>query len=696
MLETPPAVPVSSMIYSPDSSIPETPPAVPVSSVISSPDSTVPETPPAIHVLNIADRPVYDDFGDPTYVCPDCYALFWYEERCRKDSRVDNPVYNLCCRGGRVDLPAVQPTPPALLQLLNPLGGPDSKHFLDNIRMYNSMFALTSMGVQVDNTVRAAHGPYVYRISGQLCHLMGSLIPDDDAPPQFAQLYMYDTENEIANRLSRFSGSDQYSVPRPHIVQALKEMLDQHNPYIQAFRSVRERIIEDSDNSLRLRIISHRSGDGRQYAAPTASEVVGLIVGDLDSQHFDRDIIVHRRSGQLQRISSLHPSYMPSQYPLLFVHGEDSFRLNIPYSTADLSSSSRVRQHVTMNEYYCYRLHVRTIGSNIILRSGRLLQQISVDMFACVDQSRLWYIHQNQSSLRSDTFQNVRNAVLNYDLYGHTVGRRIILPPSHVGVIHSVEFQKRGLPHVHIILWLANRADLADGASIDQVISAELPDPAHDPDAYDVVSQFMMHGPCGAARPNSPCRDRARISVNRNPNPGPGNSQQANEPERVIDEQVANNPANQRTKLTAWFELNTTDPQARNLTYPEVTKLYTWHDDEKKWQFRLQGYRLARMNFAQPGAGEIYYLRILLNCVRGAPSFEALRTVNHIIHPTFKEACNALGLLDDNTEWLSTMEEAAAMASSQQLRQIFIDMLLYSQVADARQLWESLLELYGR
>ncbi|KAJ3702672.1 hypothetical protein LUZ61_006377 [Rhynchospora tenuis] len=784
-------------------------------------------------------RPVYDDFGDLTEMCPKCYALYWYEERCRSASRVGASVYNLCCRDGRVHLPSLGPTPSPLSELLDPSNGPDSRHFAESIRIYNSIFAFTSMGVRVDESINSGRGPYVFRVSGQVCHLMSSLLPADEHPPRFAQLYMYDTENEIANRLNSFPTVDRSSAPRPQIIHALTEMLNQHNPYVQAFRSVRERILSDTGDTLRLRITAQRSGDGRQYSAPAAPEVVGLIVGDIDSQHFDRDLIMQRRPGALERVSSLHPSYMPFQYPLLFVRGEDGFRLNIECANPGSSRSSSVRQHVTMNEYYCYRLHVLAIGSNIILQSGRLLHQISVDMFACVDQSRLLYIRRNQASLRSDTYVNVRNAVLNHDVFGHSIGRRIILPPSHVGsprymfqnyqdaiavcrhlgpphlfitftFIHSVEFQKRGLPHVHIVVWLAQQNSLCDAHRIDQVISAELPDPTSDPDAYSVVSQFMVHGPCGAARPHSPCmqnnrctkrfpkrfhdatlmtedgvvvyrrrdtgltvqkngvsldnryvvpynlnllfkyqahinvdrchtsvmirylfkyiskgRDRARVSLTRaQPNIGPNTNQdgastsQQTQSEHIVDEvldyldcryltphesiwrlfqyhihyshpsverlpihlpfensllfhdaqpltQVVNNPVNRKTKLTAWFDLNVKDPVARTLTYPEVTRLYTWHDDNKVWEFRQQGNRVARMNFVPPGVGEIYYLRMLLGVIRGATSFDDLRRVNGVLQPTYKGACNVLGLLDDNTEWLSTMQEAVAVASSQ-------------------------------
>jgi hypothetical protein len=55
------------------------------------------------------------------------------------------------------------------------------------------MFAMTSMGANVIDSVNDGHGPYVFKISGQVCHRIGSLIPSHGARPKYAQLYLFDT-----------------------------------------------------------------------------------------------------------------------------------------------------------------------------------------------------------------------------------------------------------------------------------------------------------------------------------------------------------------------------------------------------------------------------------------------------------------------------------------------------------------------
>ncbi|GJX60110.1 zf-CCHC domain-containing protein [Tanacetum coccineum] len=61
----------------------------------------------------------YHNLGPPSYECPGCHDIMWYEERNDKAKRAVNPTFSLCCQEGKVLLPLFNETPPPLKQLLD-------------------------------------------------------------------------------------------------------------------------------------------------------------------------------------------------------------------------------------------------------------------------------------------------------------------------------------------------------------------------------------------------------------------------------------------------------------------------------------------------------------------------------------------------------------------------------------------------
>jgi ATP-dependent DNA helicase PIF1 len=84
---------------------------------------------------------------------------------------------------------------------------------------------------------------------------------------------------------------------------------------------------------------------------------------------------------------------------------------------------------------------------------------------------------------------------------------------------------------------------------------------------------------------------------------------------------------------------------------------------------------------------------MLLLRVPGATSWEYLRTTGHGTPeaqewPTFKEACRARGLLQDDAEWERCLTEAATFASAMSLRGLYATLLAYNDVNNPKALWE--------
>ncbi|KAL0007474.1 hypothetical protein SO802_008976 [Lithocarpus litseifolius] len=122
----------------------------------------------------------------------------------------------------RVKLPLLKSPPPELQELLQ-----HSEHYKTNIRRFNSMFAMISMGGNVDVHANEGQGPYIFRLNGQNHHRIGSLLPESQYGLDIA------------------------------IVQILLTMLD--------------------ENNVSLQLIGLRSSDGREQNMPTCSEVAAII-----------------------------------------------------------------------------------------------------------------------------------------------------------------------------------------------------------------------------------------------------------------------------------------------------------------------------------------------------------------------------------------------------------------------------------
>jgi hypothetical protein len=161
-----------------------------------------------------------------------------------------------------------------------------------------------------------------------------------------------------------------------------------------------------------------------------------------------------------------------------------------------------------------------------------------------------------------------------------------------------------------------------------------------------------------------------------------------------LEEEALLRHENSESTLTAWFKLNTVDAYARNILYHKIPLEYRFKS-KKSWVRRCSGNDqkvIGRMYMVSPLDGERYYLRLLLLHVKGACNYEDLKAHDTIQYSTFKEACLARGLLEDDQEWYKTMDEAVLIKMPKQLRELFCTICVFCNPSDIKTFYETYLD----
>lgn len=76
-----------------------------------------------------------------------------------------------------------------------------------------------------------------------------------------------------------------------------------------------------------------------------------------------------------------------------------------------------------------------------------------------------------------------------------------------IAKVWVIEFQKRGLPHAHLLIILEDQSKMRTPEEFDTMVSAEFPDAELYPNGFQTVASCMVHGPCGVINPTSPCME---------------------------------------------------------------------------------------------------------------------------------------------------------------------------------------------
>ncbi len=114
------------------------------------------------------------DCGEMDTICGFCNAKMWIKERSAKSTN-NNSQFSLCCENRKILLPNLPATPQELEVLLT-IKESSAVKFRDQIRMYNSVLAFTSLGAKVDESITRGTGPYSFHIQDELYHKLNPYV----------------------------------------------------------------------------------------------------------------------------------------------------------------------------------------------------------------------------------------------------------------------------------------------------------------------------------------------------------------------------------------------------------------------------------------------------------------------------------------------------------------------------------------
>ena len=473
-------------------------------------------------------------------VCPHCRSRSWRNESIN------------CCADGRLQLPLEDDVPPELRQVIL------SAHVRSHIRRINMSFAMASVGHSNRSLPDST-----FILGGRTYHRIGSILPHDSALSAFAQIYMLDAA-EASSRRAEVVRDAEGDLQRS-VMENLHRLLVQYNPWVQRLRAAAEgnlpviewrsdidvsgmmvgAVVAAHGSGSRSILIHVRSTDRPQFiddghglyhtlAYPLLFPTGacgwhdGMVSGcdrsgrqrPVTLLEWSRHLLMHRDTPSfvqccerlaLEFYCDLYAQYeartaafheRPHQQALYrsasyrAVH--DRLRHDDGVGLQDVGRPVVLPSSFVGSPRYYYQLYLDAMALPVRYHKPDLFVTITCnpcwpEITRAIPAGSHWRFHPDiVARVFMLKFKSILAEITESKIFGPVLA-----------FVWRVEWQARGLPHIHMLLILAERLLTAD--SIDKVVSAEFPDPIARPVLHAAVQQFMLHGPCDV-RPHLGCR----------------------------------------------------------------------------------------------------------------------------------------------------------------------------------------------
>ncbi|XP_026435136.1 uncharacterized protein LOC113332849 [Papaver somniferum] len=490
---------------------------------------------------------VRNSLGSMNVKCKDCGALHFMDERLTKSSP-KNPLFGSCCLEGRIRLPNLKEPPQQLKELY------EGTHRLARLFQrymprYNSCNAFTSLGCTLKPRELKGKGPLVFTIHGELRHQTSTLLPENGDRATYSQLYIYDPSDVVSKRMKDNPMLDK-EVPSTekdvYVSLQCKSDKDKRRYNLPTIDEVSVILPGDGTIKSGVRdIVLHLKGsrylERINECHPAYLPLHYVLLFPYDELSWEPDMV--RWNVELKKPTKVRLSQKDYYGYRLFPRvGEYSTILRggmllqeflvdawaaTEQNRLEWMKHGQLKLHA-QNYKKVYKMassnqNPAETGLPLILPSSftcgpRYMDEIYHDSMAITrynhhpDIFLTMTANPNWEEIRGSLFQH-QQPYERPDILARVfeMKRKALMDEiqqnkafeTTVTHVYTIEFQKRGLPHMHALIFLDTADKIHTPEKVDNIVCAEFPDEVDDPLLFETIQKCMVHGPCGSRKPDA-------------------------------------------------------------------------------------------------------------------------------------------------------------------------------------------------